>query len=131
MKKIRSYCLLISMMIIPMFLLTGQNLFAQAVEVSGIIKDETGEPIIGATVMEKGTTNGTLTNINGEFRFTLSRNDAVLQVSYIGFESQEIQLSGQTSFNIILKQNIEELQEVVVVGYGSQKKESVIGAISQ
>ena len=131
MKKIRLYCRLISMMIVLIFLLAGQDLFAQAVEVSGIIKDETGETIIGATLIEKGTTNGTVTNINGEFRLTVSRNDAVLQVSYIGFASQEIPLNGRTFLNIVMSQSVEQLEEVVVVGYGQQKKESVVGAISQ
>ncbi|MBP8960167.1 MAG: TonB-dependent receptor [Bacteroidales bacterium] len=131
MKKIRSYYRLISMMIILIFLLTGQNLFAQAVEVSGIIKDENGKPIIGATVLEKGTSNGTLSNLNGEFRLTVSSKDAVLQVSFIGLQSKEIPLNGQTFFNIIMTESVLELSEVVVIGYGQQKKESVIGAISQ
>lgn len=131
MKKIRSYCRLISMMTTLMLLLTGQEIFAQAREVSGIIKDETGEAIIGATIMEKGTTNGTVTDSNGAFRLTPSRNDAVLQVSFIGYQSQDISLTGQTSVNIVMSQLITGLQEVVVVGYGSQKKESVVGAISQ
>jgi TonB-dependent SusC/RagA subfamily outer membrane receptor len=131
MKKIRYYYRLISMMIILMFLLTGQNLFAQSVEVSGIIKDQKGETIIGATVMEKGTTNGSVTNVNGEFRLTVSRNDAVLTVSFIGYQPQEIPLNGKKSFNITLAESVSVLNEVVVVGYGSQKKESVVGAISQ
>jgi TonB-linked SusC/RagA family outer membrane protein len=127
----RPYYHSIIIMIILMFLTSGQNLFAQAVEVSGIIKDETGAPIIGATVIEKGTSNGIVTGSNGEFRLRVSRNDAVLQVSFIGFKSQEIPLNRQTFFNIVLNQLITGLQEVVVVGYGQQKKESVIGAISQ
>jgi TonB-linked SusC/RagA family outer membrane protein len=131
MKKMRPYYHSIIIMIILMFLTSGQNLFAQAVEVSGIIKDETGAPIIGATVIEKGTSNGIVTGSNGEFRLRVSRNDAVLQVSFIGFKSQEIPLNRQTFFNIVLNQLITGLQEVVVVGYGQQKKESVIGAISQ
>jgi TonB-linked SusC/RagA family outer membrane protein len=114
-----------------MFFLTGQNLFAQAVEVSGIIKDANGITIIGATVIEKGTTNGTVTDSNGAFRLTVSRNDAVLQVSFIGFNSQEIPLNGQRTVNITLVESTVGLQEVVVVGYGTQKKESVVGAISQ
>ena len=131
MKKLRSYWRFTSIMIILLFLLTGQNLFAQAVEVSGIVKDEIGETIIGATVIEKGTTNGTVTDINGGFRLTVSSRAAVLQVTFIGFATQEIPLNGQTFFNITMSQSVEQLQEVVVVGYGQQKKESVVGAISQ
>ncbi|HYQ57791.1 MAG TPA: TonB-dependent receptor [Draconibacterium sp.] len=129
MKKIRCYCRLVFIMII--LLLTTQNLFAQTLEVSGIIKDDTGEPIVGATVVEKGTTNGAISNFNGEFQLTVSGNDAVLQFTFIGFESQEIPLNGQTYFNVTMNEDVAELEEVVIVGYGQQKKESVIGAISQ
>lgn len=128
---ITPYHRLIGMMITLMFLLTGQNLFAQSVKVSGIVKENTGETIIGATVVEKGTTNGTITDFNGEFQLTLSNREAVLLVSFIGFTTQEIPVNGQTYFNIILKKEDQELEEVVIVGYGAQKKESIVGAISQ
>ena len=135
MKKTRFYIApyyrLISMMTILMFLLTGQNLFAQSVKVSGIVKDDTGETIVGATVVERGTTNGTITDFNGEFQLTLSTSEAVLQISFMGFTSQDIALNGQAYFKVVLKRGDKELEEVVIVGYGAQKKESVVGAISQ
>ena len=135
MKKIRTYITpyrrLASMMITLMFLLTGQILFAQSVKVNGVVKDATGETIIGATVLEKGTTNGSITNFNGEFQLTLSSKEAILQVSFIGFTTQEIPVGSQLSFNVVLQKDDRELEEVVVVGYGAQKKESVVGAISQ
>ncbi|WP_205461951.1 SusC/RagA family TonB-linked outer membrane protein [Mangrovibacterium lignilyticum] len=128
---ITPYFRLTGMMIILMFLLTGQNLFAQSVKVSGIVKEATGETIIGATVVEQGTTNGTITDFNGEFNLTLSSTDAVIQISFIGFKMQEIPYSGQTFINVVLSKDDKELEEVVIVGYGAQKKESIVGAISQ
>ncbi len=122
---------LVGMMIILMFFLAGQNIFAQSVNISGTIKDDTGETIIGATIVEKGTTNGTVTDFNGEFRLTVSSGQSSIIVSFIGFASQEIALNGQTSFDVTLRKDDQELEEVVVVGYGAQKKESVVGAISQ
>lgn len=112
------------------FLLLGQVVFAQQKEVRGVVKDPTGETVIGASVLEKGTTNGTITDFDGNFVLTVSDN-AVLQISYIGFQTQEISVKGKTSFIVTMKEDSEVLEEVVVVGYGAQKKESVVGAISQ
>lgn len=135
MKKIRTYTApyyrLISMMMTLMFLLSGQVLLAQSGQVEGVVKDQTGETIVGATVVEKGTVNGTITDINGNFQFSISSNDVILQVSYIGYITQDVPLSGQTSVSVILEKDDQELEEVVVIGYGAQKKESVVGAISQ
>lgn len=131
MKKIKFYFRSAGLLILLSFFLTGHDIFAQAVEVRGVIKDVSGESIAGASVIEKGTTTGTVTDINGEFRLTVSSRNAVLQVSFVGFQSQEIRLEGRTFFNITLAEMVSELSEVVVVGYGSQKKESVVGAISQ
>lgn len=105
------------------------GLYAQK-EVKGVVKDPTGETVIGASILEKGTTNGTITDFDGNFVLTVSDN-AVLQISYIGFQTQEINVKGKTSFVVTLKEDSEVLDEVVVVGYGAQKKESVVGAISQ
>ncbi len=116
---------------IPVFLLTGQILLAQQVQISGIVKDQYGETIIGATVVEKGTINGSITDINGNFQFSVSNSDAVLQISFIGFATQEIPMEGRTTFDIVLLEDVEALEEVIVVGYGAQRKESVVGAISQ
>ncbi len=122
---------LIGMMMTLFFLLTGQALLAQAVQVKGVVKDPNGESIVGVTVVEKGTVNGTITDIDGNFQLRVSRSDASLVISYIGYTTQDIVLNGQSTLSIVLKQDDKELEEVVVVGYGAQKKESVVGAISQ
>lgn len=106
------------------------NAWAQTKQVSGVVTDGTGETVIGASVLEKGTTNGTITDLDGKFILTVNEN-AVLQISYVGYTTQEVPVKGKTSFNITLKEDSEMLEEVVVVGYGAQKKESVVGAISQ
>nr|WP_320039687.1 TonB-dependent receptor [uncultured Bacteroides sp.] len=113
-------------------LLIGQTLSAQQRQVTGIVKDLVGEPIIGASVLEKGTTNGAITDLDGNFKLTVSNVEkAVLQISYVGYQTQQIPVNGKTLLNVILKENTKLLDEVVVVGYGAQKKESVVGAISQ
>lgn len=98
-------------------------------KVKGMVLDINGEPIIGATIMEKGTTNGTITDFNGAFSLDVSDN-AVLEVSYIGYKSQQINSLSNKPITITLKEDAEELEEVVVVGYGSQKKVNVIGSIA-
>jgi TonB-linked SusC/RagA family outer membrane protein len=103
---------------------------AQTVRVTGTVKDEAGEVLIGVSVVEKGTRNGIPTDVNGAFALTVAQN-AVLQISYLGYIAQEIPVSGQTNLNITLQEDSEQLEEVVVVGYGSQRKESVVAAISQ
>jgi TonB-linked SusC/RagA family outer membrane protein len=103
---------------------------AQTVRISGTVKDVQGEAIIGASVVEKGTSNGTVTNVDGAFRLTLPAN-ATVEVNYLGYIKKDVALKGQTTLNIILEEDAEQLEEVVVVGYGLQKKESVVGAISQ
>lgn len=115
---------------IIILLLAGMNAWAQTKQVSGVVTDGTGETVIGASVLEKGTTNGTITDLDGKFILTVNDN-AVLQISYVGYTTQEVPVKGKTSFNITLKEDSEMLEEVVVVGYGAQKKESVVGAISQ
>jgi TonB-linked SusC/RagA family outer membrane protein len=97
--------------------------------VTGRVTDENGEPIIGANVVEKGTTNGTVTDIDGTFSLRVEE-DAVLHISYIGFVSQDIKIKNRTNFDFILVEETEALQEVVVVGYGVQNKRDVSTAIS-
>lgn len=111
-------------------ILIGTSVFAQTKQVTGVVKDATGETVIGASVVEKGTTNGVITDFDGVFKLTVSEN-AVLQISYIGYQTQEVKVAGKTTLDITLREDTEMLEEVVVVGYGAQKKESVIGAISQ
>jgi TonB-linked SusC/RagA family outer membrane protein len=131
-KSSRNTFLFLRWLSVFLMLLIGQNLSAQQRQVTGIVKDLAGEPIIGASVLEKGTTNGAITDLDGNFKLTVSNVEkAVLQISYVGYQTQQIPVNGKTLLNVILKENTKLLDEVVVVGYGAQKKESVVGAISQ
>ena len=94
----------------------------QANTVEGIVTDANGEPIIGASIVIKGTTNGTITDLDG--KFSLSDATGTLVISYIGYKTQEIALNGQKQLKVVMKEDSEMLEEVVVVGYGSVKKES-------
>lgn len=106
--------------------------FAQEREVSGRVLDEDGLPIPGVTVSEDGTSNGTVTDMDGEFEFSVTDNEnTTLIFSFLGFQTQEITLNGQTEFEIVLEESSEGLNEVVVVGYGTQKKANLTGAVSQ
>ena len=104
---------------------TGQ----QSKLVKGTIVDATGMPVIGANVMEKGTTNGTITDMDGNFSLEVDKN-AILVVSYIGYANQEIKVGTQTNLSIALKEDAEALDELVVVGFGTQKKVNLTGAVS-
>lgn len=97
--------------------------------ITGMVTDLRGEPIIGANVVEKGTTNGTITDLSGNYSLDVS-DGTVLQVSYIGYTSQEIKIGDQTVINIKLAEDTQNIDEVVVVGYGVQKKVNLTGAIS-
>ena len=99
-------------------------------KVSGVVKDATGEPIIGANVVEKGVgTNGVITNLDGEFTLEVPEN-ASLIISYIGYLQQDVSTKGKDAFNIIMKEDTKTLDEVVVVGYGVQKKVNLSGSVS-
>lgn len=98
--------------------------------VSGVVLDEKGEPVIGANIIEKGTTNGTITDIDGNFSLNISSN-AILQISFIGYLPQEIQVGNQTNLRVTIKEDTKALDEVVVVAYGTQKARSVTGAMSK
>ena len=101
----------------------------QANKVTGIVKDANGEPVIGANVMVKGQSIGTITDIDGRFVLDAPK-EAVLQITYIGYVSQEVKVSGKKELNVVLKEDTETLEEVVVVGYGVQKKANLTGAVS-
>lgn len=97
--------------------------------IKGVVKDATGEAVIGANVIVKGSTTGVITDIDGNFTLEVPDN-ATLQVSYIGYLPQEIKVSNQTSFDITLVEDSKTLDEVIVVGYGTQKKANLTGAVS-
>jgi TonB-linked SusC/RagA family outer membrane protein len=106
------------------------NAQSQKINVTGVVKDAMGETIIGASVLEKGTTNGTITDLEGSFSLAVASN-STLVVSYIGYTSQEIPVSGKSSFNIILREDSKVLDEVVVIGYGTMRKKDLTGSIVQ
>ena len=99
-------------------------------KIKGCIKDSSGEPIVGAHVVEKGTTNGAITDIDGNFSIEVATG-AVLQISYIGYNTQDIRVTDKTSYNVVLKEDAEALDEIVVVGYGTMRKRDLTGAVSQ
>lgn len=103
--------------------------FAQN-QVTGHVADATGEPIIGANVTVKGTTVGTITDIDGNFTLEVGSTDGTLVVSFIGYKSAEVAIKGKSPINVILQEDTETLDEVVVVGYGTQNRKSLTGAIS-
>lgn len=98
-------------------------------KITGTVLDATGMPVIGANVMVKGTTNGTITDMDGKFSLEVD-NNAILVVSYIGFVNQEIKVGNQTNLSIAMKEDAEALDEVVVVGFGTQKKLNLTGAVT-
>lgn len=98
-------------------------------KVTGLVTDQKGEPIIGATVIIKGKTNGTITDINGKFNLDV-QGDAILKISYIGFQTKEVVVNNQKELKILLSEDSKALNEVVVVGYGTQKKVNVVGSIA-
>ena len=102
----------------------------QSKQVKGTIVDDTGMPVIGANVMVKGTTNGTITDMDGKFSLDVEEG-ATLVVSYIGFANQEIKVGKQTNLSIALKEDSKALDELVVVGYGTQKKVNLTGAVTE
>ncbi|MDE6871733.1 MAG: TonB-dependent receptor [Bacteroidales bacterium] len=105
-------------------------LHAQTSSVTGRISDEKGELLIGVTVQEKGTSNGVMTDINGQYTLTLTTGNPVLVVSCIGFQTQEIAVGKRKVVDIALAEDVSELDEIVVVGYGTQRKISVVGSQS-
>lgn len=103
---------------------------AQTKVIKGNVVDKNGEPIIGANIRVKGTSTGTISDIDGNFALEIDGNAQSLEVSYIGYETRNIPLKGQKEFKIVLKEDTETLDEVVVVGYGTQKKVNLTGAVT-
>jgi len=98
--------------------------------VKGTVVDENGEPVIGASVVEKGTSNGAVTDLDGNFTLKVASPDAIVQITYIGYEAINMKASAIGTTPISLKEDTQTLGEVVVVGYGTQKKESLTGAVT-
>ncbi|MDE6181361.1 MAG: SusC/RagA family TonB-linked outer membrane protein [Phocaeicola sp.] len=116
---------LLLMLVTGLFL--SIDAFAQQMTVKGLVKDTTGEPVIGANVVVKGTTNGTITDFDGNFQLTANKGDLIV-ISFIGYLTQELPASA--SLNVILKDDTETLDEVVVIGYGVAKKNDLTGSVT-
>ena len=108
---------------------TSVAAFAQK-QITGHVADTKGEPIIGANVTLKGTTNGTITDIDGNFTLKVNDTNGTLAVSFIGYKTKEAEIKEKKPIKIILQEDTETLDEVVVVGYGTQTKKSLTGAVS-
>jgi len=110
-------------------ILTKSNSADKIIRITGKVTDTNGEPIIGANVSTKGTTLGTITDINGSFLLDVP-SETVISISYIGYLTQEVKVKQQTSLNIVLKEDTQALEEVVVVGYGTVKRANLGGAVA-
>lgn len=106
-------------------LLMSFNVMAQTKTITGTVVDATNEPVIGASVVEAGTTNGTITDLDGKFSLNVSQG-AKINVSYIGYKTQTITTGVQNSYQIVLKEDTEVLDEVVVTGYGGSQKRATL-----
>lgn len=104
-------------------------LFAQQITVQGVVKDKSGETVIGASVLEKGTSNGTVTDLDGRFSLHVS-SDAVIAVSFVGYKPFEVAVKGQKQFQVMLEEDTEMLDEIVVIGYGTMDKKELTSAVS-
>ena len=113
------------MIVVGLFL--SLDAFAQQMTVKGIVKDTTGEPIIGANVVVKGSSNGTITDFEGNFQFNANKGDIIV-ISFIGYQAQEVPAAA--NLNIILKDDTQLLQDVVVIGYGTVKKNDATGSVT-
>lgn len=114
-------------LILALLLLNSTMMFAQNA-VSGQVKDQTGEPLIGVSILEQGTNNGTVTDINGNFRLNVAQGKT-LNISYIGYKTQAVRVSGN-SLNVVLEEENTNLNEVVVVGYGTMRRKDVTSSIT-
>ena len=118
--------------VLVLLLMSCLTAFAQGIQIKGTIVDEQGETIIGASVVVKGNASvGSISDFDGNFTLEVPSENSVVVISYIGMKTQEIKVGNKRTFNITLEEDRSELNEVVVVGYGQQKKASIVGAITQ
>ncbi len=110
-------------------LITTQNLI-QEQPVKGFITDKTGMPLAGVTVLIEGTQKGTVTNFDGEYKITLADGENVLVFSSLGYKTERFEVNGNTIINLVLQEDLSQLDEVVLIGYGEQKREDVSGAVT-
>jgi len=112
-----------------LLLISANRLMAQTDNISGVVKDDTGQPVPGVNVLVKGTTNGTSTDSDGKYSLSIPVKDALLVFSFIGYVNQEVSVSGRSIIDITLAPDVMTLNEIVVVGYGNQERKDVTGAI--
>lgn len=120
----------VRMLMAAIFAVTCMSMQAQTT-VTGTVTDSSGEPVIGASVVEKGKSNGAATDIDGNYTITVSGPNASLVFSYVGCESQTVALKGRTKVDVTLADSREALDEVVVVGYGTQRKSDITGSVAR
>ena len=125
--KCTNYCfkplgLLFLLCLIPLWA------FSQNITVKGVVKDATGESVIGASIVQKGTSNGIITDIDGNFTLNVPSNSTIV-ISFVGYKTQEIPVAGKTQINVTMKEDTEMLDEVVVVGYGQMKRSDLTGSV--
>lgn len=121
----KKFLLLIVLMIIQ------SSLYGQNIKVSGTVKDETGIPLLGVNIIVKGTNNGTQSDFDGNYEIDIAGENPVLEFSYVGFKTKEVPTDGASNLDVVLVANEESLEEVLVVGYGKQKRKTVTGSVSQ
>lgn len=107
------------------------SIFAQDIPVTGVVSSSDGAPLPGATIIEKGTSNGTQSDFDGNFSIKVSSNQATLVISYLGYVKHDVQLNGKTNLNVTLAEDAATLDEVVLIGYGSINKKNVTGAVAK
>ena len=118
--------------LIVMLLMLGVNfIYAQQKAITGIVTDNEKNPLPGVSVVEKGTVNGTITDINGNYKLDINSSETTLVFSFIGMKSQEVKVGQQTSINIVLEQDVVGLEEVVAIGYGTSKKQAITGSVAK
>lgn len=113
-----------------MISLAGSNANAQQISVSGNITDPSGESVPGVNILEKNTSNGTVSDMDGNYELTVSSSEAILVFSFIGFETQEVNVNGRSQIDVVFSEDSQNLEEVVVVGYGTQRERDLTSAIT-
>ena len=111
--------------------LASTSVFAQRITITGTVTDEKGAPLPGSTVQLKGTTTGGLTDLNGKFSIEVPGPNSTLVFSFVGYVQKEVQVLNQTVINVTLREDVQGLEEVVVVGYSTQKKLNLTAAVDQ
>lgn len=117
------------LLVIPLTAM-AESMDQQKKQLSGVVVDQSGEPLLGASIIEKGTINGTITDSGGRFSLQVDEN-AIIQVSFIGYLTREVHTAGRSAVEVVLQTDARSLEEVVIVGYGTQKKANLTGAVDQ